>query len=165
MLGVYLCLSTWLAVLIFCAFYYILGIESWRISLLFITSLGGLVSAYLFFKEHNALAVLINCVAMHIAVVICLFFPKVGSVLNYSLVLVAIVPIVLLKRMHYGIVFINLAACLIVLSLSELIPSTTVPVIEEVFVYLLKFTIMIFVFFHVYALRVVMDRQRSSQAK
>ncbi|WP_374079688.1 hypothetical protein [Bdellovibrio bacteriovorus] len=162
LLGLYMCLSMWVASIAFCGVYYIIGLDLWRILALLFISVAGLGAAYLFHLKKNIPAVLVQNSLMLFVVVLGIFFPGIGQQINSCLAIVAVFPVVFLERRHYGIVFINLMVCILILAASELLPRSSGPVSVAVYSFLLKFTVQMFIFFHVYALRIVLDRPRQA---
>lgn len=161
-LGFYLCLGIWIADIALCPIYYILGVNLGIISIFVLCAFVGFWAGYLFRSQRNVQAVLAQSILMLAGVTLAiLLFPRVGIQFNYCLVVVAMFPVVLLERMHYGIVFVNLALCILILATSELLPTSIRPISEEIFLFLLKFAVLIFSFFHVYVLRIVLDRRQS----
>ncbi|WII71925.1 hypothetical protein QJS83_15785 [Bdellovibrio sp. 22V] len=159
-IGYYLSLSIWLVSVAFSAYYLAMGIDVYRVGLLLALALVGIVAARLFKKNKNMEAVVIQGLLMMLSLIDVITFPVLGVYVNICVIIIAINPIVLLREMHYGIIFTNFVICVAVLSASELMRRTQGGVLEEIFDFFIKFMVLIFVFFQAYALRLMLEKRR-----
>ncbi|WP_374075417.1 hypothetical protein [Bdellovibrio bacteriovorus] len=158
-LGSYISLSIWCVSFVFCFYYFVMGIEAEKLGFIAVIALVGAVGSRLFHINKNKEAVILQCILMYISLIFVLTLPVVGQYVIMCVLIIVLTPIILLNEMQSGIVFTNLVAGALLLSVQELRGHSSEPVLEQILDFFIKFMVIIFVFVQVYGLRLLLERK------
>jgi hypothetical protein len=158
-LGSYISLSIWAVSLVFCFYYFAMGVQLSGLLILAGLAFVGIGASRLFYKHKNTQAVLLQCACMYSSLICVLSFPVIGKYAVMTVLIIALTPVILMNVMHSGIVFTNLVLALLLLSIHELTGHFEVDVLEKILDFFIKFMVIIFVFVQVYGLRLLLERK------
>jgi len=157
-LGSYISLSIWAVSLVFCFYYFAMGARLGVLLILAGLAFAGIGASRLFYKNKNVQAILLQCVCMYLSLICVLSLPVIGKYAVMTVLIIALTPVILMNAMHSGIVFTNLVAALLLLSIHELTGQLQPDVLETILDFFIKFMVIVFVFVQVYGLRLLFER-------
>lgn len=161
-LGAYISLSIWVVSLVFCFYYFAMGARLGGLLILAGLAFVGIGASRLFYKNKNRQAILLQCICMYLSLICVLRFPVIGKYAVMTVLIIALTPVILMNVMHAGVVFSNLIAALVLLSVHELTGQFEPDVLETILDFFIKFMVIVFVFVQVYGLRLLFERERSA---
>lgn len=161
-MGFYLSLSGWLVGLMLSMFHFVFGVDLWKQIVLFVICFIGIGASYLFYKRKNFAAVLLQTLTMFASVAFSVIFPTAGPSVNLVFIYIAVFPVAMLEVPNATFMFVNFAACVLAVLSSELaIHNFHNNVNEQIFIALLKFSILSLVFFVVFMMRSVLEHRNN----
>jgi hypothetical protein len=158
-LGRYVCLSVWAVSITFCFYYLAMDAAVLKLAGLAAISLLGIAATPLFNLRRNREAVIIQSLLMYGSLFILLTMPFISKYAILTVLIVALNPVIFLNKMKVELVFGNLIVSLMVLIIYQFTkPISSVPILEQLLDFFMKFIMVVFVFVQVYGMRLMYER-------
>ncbi|WP_413581683.1 hypothetical protein [Bdellovibrio sp. HCB288] len=160
-LGKYVCLSVWAVSITFCFYYLAMGVGLIKLAGLAVIAIFGGLCTLLFTIEKNQTAVITQTILMYASLAILMTIP---SIINHAIAMLLIVvlnPVIFLNRLRVELIFGNLIISIVTLIAYQMTkPISSVPILEQLLEFFMKFMLIVFVFVQVYGLRLMYDRSQ-----
>lgn len=164
-MGLTFCVVCWLVLLSFSLFYLMTSVPTQKVIIMTVLiSVGLMASMILFVKNKNLSAVITMNAVFLVGLLYASRFPVVGPSINLFLCCIGVYPVILLERRNLAVMLFNLIGCVLTLTWTELYQNiaTAADVTEQIFIFLVKFTLIVFGFGQAYAIRVLFERNPES---
>ncbi|WP_413574631.1 hypothetical protein ACLVWU_10410 [Bdellovibrio sp. HCB290] len=160
-LGKYVCLSVWAVSLTFCFYYLAMDVPLIKLAGLALIAIIGVVTTTYFTPEKNQQAVIIQTLLMYASLGVLMTIPAIINHAIAMLLIVALNPVIFLNRMRVELIFGNLIISILTLIIYQMTkPLSSVPILEQLLEFFMKFMMIVFVFVQVYGLRLLYDRSQ-----